>query len=285
MLPKATTQPITHDGRLYAAFQSGLAQLDPDSGATIWRADIPTPSGVKNSRIEAYERENRRPLSVGTSGVIYVNPGRDTIYAVDPDGSVRWSFRNNSGSFVGAPIEGTGGRVYVASQGEYPIRRTAVCAIDANGKLAWEHRLSGTVVGPVAVDRTDRVYVTLSRYLIALAPDGTERWRKRFRFNPYSPGIDPQGNIIIMHSGWGIVAPDGRARQELRYGGPPLFTRDSTIIAGGSLAMFGPDGSVIEDLELRSEEDVSGEVSLGPDGMVYIQSRSDLIAVQTRWRP
>ena len=107
----------SYDGRLYA--------VDPD-GSERWSVVVMrTPEGFEGSRASVDS-----PPSIGPDGAIYVL-GRG-LFAINPDGSIRWHFHTGTGGYRTTPILGADGNVYLASG-------PAVTALDAQGRLLWDY--------------------------------------------------------------------------------------------------------------------------------------------------
>ena len=107
----------SHDGRLYA--------VDPD-GSERWSVVVMRPPpGYEGSRASVDS-----PPSIGPDGAIYVL-GRG-LFAINPDGSLRWHFHSGTGGYRTTPILGADGNVYLASG-------PAVTALDSQGSLLWDY--------------------------------------------------------------------------------------------------------------------------------------------------
>jgi hypothetical protein len=92
------------------------------------------------------ERGIESSPSIGPDGTIYVVSSR--VVAVDPGGSIRWSYPSSGGA--SAPILGADGTVYVTGGGQGP-GGDAVYALDARGRLLWDYRTGGWVSGSAAI--------------------------------------------------------------------------------------------------------------------------------------
>ncbi|MXZ46322.1 MAG: PQQ-like beta-propeller repeat protein [Chloroflexi bacterium] len=119
----------SHDGRLYA--------VDPD-GSERWSVVVTrTPEGFERSRAAVDS-----PPSIGLDGAIYVL-GRG-LFAINPDGSIRWHFDSGTSGYRTTPILGADGNVYLGSG-------VTVTALDAQGRLLWDYQPGGAVFSDVHV--------------------------------------------------------------------------------------------------------------------------------------
>ena len=117
---------IGADGTIYVASYDGrLYAVDPD-GSERWSVGVMrTPEGFEDSSADV-----NSPPSIGPDGAIYVL-GRG-LFAINPDGSIRWHFDSRTSSYRTTPILGADGNVYLASG-------LAVTALDAQGRLLWDY--------------------------------------------------------------------------------------------------------------------------------------------------
>ena len=111
----------SYDGRLYA--------VDPD-GSERWSVVVMRPPpGYEGSSAQV-----NSPPSIGPDGAIYVL-GRG-LFAINPDGSIRWHFDSGSSGFRSTPILGADGNVYIGSG-------VTVTALDAHGRHLWDYQPGG----------------------------------------------------------------------------------------------------------------------------------------------
>ena len=129
---------IGADGTIYVASYDGrLYAVDPD-GSERWSVVVIRP-------VEGFEGSSTQvnsPPSIGPDGAIYVL-GRG-VFAINPDGSIRWHFHTSTSGYRTTPILGADGNVYVGSG-------RGVTALDARGRLLWDYQPGGDVVSDVRV--------------------------------------------------------------------------------------------------------------------------------------
>lgn len=195
--------------------QHGAFELDP-AGALVW--SVATGGDVDSAP------------AIGPDGTIYIGSTDSSLYAVNPDGSLKWSYPGAEA--LHTPVVGPNGVVYVSG-------KPSMCAIDAKGKLLW--------ITPTAQDATTP----------ALAADGTV----------YTG--DASGAFYAMdgatgHVKWQVaLTPFDPANQ-------PIVGADGLIYAGatdGTLYAISPDGTVKWKLAAGSE--IHGPVAMGADGTIY----------------
>src|SRR5690606_17383494 len=90
-------------------------------------------------------REVSPSPSFGPEGTIDVGAGG--LYAIDPDGSIRWSFRIPNRVWT-TPLIGADGTVYVVMGDP---RGGVIQALDSEGRPLWDYPLSDIPLGSPAI--------------------------------------------------------------------------------------------------------------------------------------
>jgi len=109
--------------------------------------------------------------AVGPTGVIYVGSSDQRLYAINPNGSLRWSYL--TGDVVhSSPAVAADGTVYVTSND------LKLYALDPGGSLKWTYatQVSSRLTSPV-LGGDGAIYVgSTDHSLYAINPDGSEKW-------------------------------------------------------------------------------------------------------------
>ena len=180
--------------------------------------------------------------AVGPDGTIYAKDTSGDLFALDPDGGIRWLARNGP-DFTGSIDVGPDGTIYLSEQGADPLHIVAY-APDGTKKWAFpDFNSQGVLAGP-NVGPDGNVYVVthvggLGAY--SLAPDGSLRW---VADTPY-------------FSVWGQLGVEWAFADDRAYVG-----------TGGRVTAFDFDGNVEFTLGLVEDED---QVAAGPQGQVYFE--------------
>lgn len=131
---------IGNDGTIYLGqrptFSSDplLCALNPD-GTKKWEVKKISDPDISYSQ----ERGVRSPSAIGLDGTIYFGekvwfPDHGFLYAVNPDGSIRWTYKAKKG-FPGSPIVDAEGKVYaVSGVGD-------LYCFDSNGTILWQYNI------------------------------------------------------------------------------------------------------------------------------------------------
>ena len=116
------------DGTVYFATHNvPLTALDPADGQERWHLDL----GVNDHALAT--------PALGADGTIYVPTDAGVLYAVSPEGALRWSFAISSAGYQGAlrssPAVAADGTIYLGTSQGRPV--PVLLAIRADGTLRW----------------------------------------------------------------------------------------------------------------------------------------------------
>jgi outer membrane protein assembly factor BamB len=190
--------------------------------------------------------------TIGADGTIYIGAINGFLYAINPDGTEKWS--SNFGTWTATtPAIGPDGTIYFAGEGnkQDPTFKGILTAYNpANGNIKWSVGLTEKVNhgGPaVAADGT--IYLGgYEKRMVAYNPtDGSEKWSY-----PVSsaievvPAIDNDGNIYFGDTGgsFHVVSPIGQKKWKVAKLGDQINTsaaigKDGVIYVGANTAGVG----------------------------------------------
>lgn len=241
------TPAIGPDGTLYICVDWLLLALDPDDGHEIWQqtlrgnnwcgtSAVVDADGIiyvaSNDYFYAFEPDGTphwpqpyiAPLiaeksysspSIGADGTIYfgseVADGRGFLYALNPDGTLKWRYEVPGRRAVRAsPAIGSDGTIYVTTKAYYSAEgaEPAWCiALDPNGTVKWTFEIpptSPTIAADSytspAIGADGSIYFAAENgFIYALDRDGNELWTENFRstINWSSPMIMNDGTLYI----------------------------------------------------------------------------------------
>jgi outer membrane protein assembly factor BamB len=187
--------------------------------------------------------------ALAQDGTIYIGSTYgSTLYAVNTNGTPKWSFQLSSGGVESSAI-GTGGCIYYAAGYIY--------AFNPEGTNLWAtgNQLRGSAV----IGSSGTLYLGDSgRALNAVSQDGQVLWRAIISspslFTPTTPAVDAAGNVYYCASNsvW-MVNPQGAVQWQLTQPGDPG--------PGGEFALTSP--------------------AIGPDGTLYVALGPTLYAIAT----
>jgi outer membrane protein assembly factor BamB len=197
------------------------------------------PNGTEKWRYITGFYVNGAP-AIGQDGTIYIGSGDHYFYALNPNGTLRWRF-GPVGEIKGSASIAPDGTIYVPSFGGYfyalypngtmkwqastggiiasagvalaedgtiYVGTEVLRAYYPNGTLKWSTDVQGNIYGTVpAVSADGTIYVSAGGSLVAVNPDGTEKWRKQLTIAQIhsSPCIGPDDRVYVgSEDYWGM---------------------------------------------------------------------------------
>jgi len=119
--------------------------------------------------------------------IIYVGSFDTYLYALNPDGTLKWKF--GTGDWVlSSPAIAPDGTIYVGSEDYY------LYALNPDGTLKWKFGTGDYIDSSPAIAPDGTIYVgSYDYYLYALNPDGTLKWKFKTGAEVWSsPAVIPQ---------------------------------------------------------------------------------------------
>lgn len=225
------------DGSVYIGLSGQLVALT-SSGAEKWANPFRFTTSMTPTSV-----------LIDAGGTCYFGADDNNIYAVNPNGTGKWSFTTGGKVRYGLSTSPDGATVYATSSDG------RVYAINAtNGTLRWKTSAVSSIYNcAVADDGT--VYVgSTNGKLYAFAPNGTQKWAFQTQSKiTCAPAIAPDGTIYFGSQDMNLYAvdPSGHQKWYYRTGGPiysaPTLDGEGKIIFGawpGTLTTLNSDGTV-----------------------------------------
>ncbi|HVZ87616.1 MAG TPA: PQQ-binding-like beta-propeller repeat protein [Polyangia bacterium] len=263
---------VAHDGTIYIGSDDDhLYALTPAEGKPRWIVQL----GACPQRVGIGPEASRCDVdagpTIGPDGVIYT--GGDGIYAINPDGSLRWHFVTN-GHVSSAPALLPDGTVVAGSQDNM------LYALAPNGQKRWDFRAGGDIEPAPAIGDDGTIYVGSDDHkLYAIGPDGILRWA-------FTTGADVRSSVAV---GNGIIYVgsfdaqlyaihlDGTLAWSFRAGdrivSSPLVDAHGAVLFGSQddrVYCLEPDGHLRWSVELGG--DVDSSPTLAADGTIFVGS-------------
>lgn len=270
---------IAPDGRLYTITEQGMLRA--------WNASL---SGLDWSLALAPTSRDA-VITLGPDGTVYISNvssanGRH-LYAVDPQGSVKWQFPDPTTvlwALTPSPAIGADGTVYIGTA-------DLLYALNTDGTLRWTYTTSGFVGASPVIGADGTIYLGVDTpvgegLLYAIDPHGTLQWSAPVGAvsNTATPAIDAWGNIYLGCRDHNVYAfsPTGSplwvydAGADIEHS--PVIGTDGTIYVGtraGALHAIATDGT--EKWQYRLPTTANTWVSAAPviaaDGAIYLSLR------------
>jgi outer membrane protein assembly factor BamB len=223
------------------------------------------------------------PTLIGDDGTIYFGGDNYNIYAVNPDGTQKWSYATGGAVKQGVAMSADGSTIYATSVDG------RVYAISSNGALRWKSSiLSASTSCTIGPDGS--VYVGASNgKFYALNPDGTVRWSFQADAKITSaPALGLDGNVYFGSQDANLYAlnPDGTQKWFYRSSGviysAPTIDGQGTVLFGsysGSLiALNSEDGSALWTKAVGTAIYTSPVISYEPGlGSIYVLDNAGVL--------
>ncbi len=292
-----------HDKSIYGASADGTIKWRKPTGDLVWSSPALGPGGVvyagsdddklyaldvKDGTVRWVFTAGPCRISIGTGpeaarcdvdgvtvapdGTVYASA--DGLYALRPDGTLKWKFAPGTTHCASTPAVGADGTVYVG------CRDDGFYALDpATGVKRWEFRAGGDVDSSAAVAPDGTVYVGSDDHkLYAFAPGGALKFAVTTGGAVRSsPALGADGTVYVGSFDGAIYAvrPNGVVAWSFRTAdrilSSPLVDAAGLILIGSEddrLYAFYSDGKLAWSLLL--DGDVDSTPALGPDGTIYL---------------
>ncbi|MEM2374396.1 MAG: PQQ-binding-like beta-propeller repeat protein [Thermoproteota archaeon] len=175
--------------------------------------------------------------AIGSDGTIYFGSGK-YLYAISPDRTLKWRYETE-GQVASFPTISSDGTIYFGGMDNHTY------ALNPDGTLKWKYRTEHWVITPIAIGFDGTVYFnSLDGYLYALNPDGKLKWKYEIGPCFWSfPAIGSDGTIYTASSDNCLLAlnPDGMLKWKYEAGGdvtPPAIGSDGTIYFGSGKYLY-----------------------------------------------
>ena len=249
----ATSAAIGTDGTIYvAANAAGLI----DSVAYLYAISA---EGQFQWRFALGATDVQSSPAIGSDGTIYIGAYDRRLYAINSDGSLRWSYL--TGAIIkSSPILGADSTVYVGSNDGY------LYALNPDGSLKWRTFVFGTIPGAPAIGADGTIYVgSGDDQIYALAPEnGAIRWHFAFSGDvAASPVIGANGTVYIGSFDKSVYAFTG-VSGDTSNSIWPMFQRDAQHHGRMGETTLPPDGDSDGDGMSNSFEQQHGLDPLDP---------------------
>jgi len=246
-------------------------------------------------------------VDVGQDGTVYFNDSSGFLYALNPDGSLKWTYNGQGSGSEGPTIVGADGTIYFGTGSH-----SAIHAVNPDGTLKWkfEAKKSQGIIGGPGIGPDGNVYAVFDRPgrigAVSLTPAGTLRWNSQGNPRVYEVGqvgrelVFGGGNLYFTTSYagelWAFDLATGHQRFALNIGsaGQAAPADDGGVLVPTKVAprlnAISPKGQLRWQFfgdEHNTTIDLSAP-DVGPDGHIYIDRNiSELYALDptpsVRW--
>ena len=218
--------------------------------------------------------------AIAEDGTIYFGDKSSNMYAVYPNGTLKWQYK--VGGWVwSTPAIAETGTIYIGS-----FFGGGLYALNPNGSLLWRYVIpDSSIASSPAVAPDGTIYFgsmegSNEGYIYAMNPDGTRKWRYPTGYYIVSdPAIGPDGTIYIGSGDTYLYAmnPTGSLKWRFKTGdvikGSPSIAADGTVYIGSYdhylYALYPNNGTMKWRCYPGGTE---ANPSIAADGTIYIGS-------------
>ena len=266
-----STPAVAEDGTVYTGSDDDhLYAIDGETGAEKWRYRVGACSEPLGFGPEGTRCDVDGGPTIGPDGTIYV--GGDGLYAVWPNGKLRWKFATAE-HVPTAPAIGDDGTIYIGCLDD------AVYAVRPDGTKAWEFRTKRDVESAVAVGDDGTVYFGGDDHgIYAIGPDGVQKWTVITRGHVRgSPSIGADGTIYVGSHDKRLYAIGKDGQVKWRFTAADKIHGSVGVAQNGVLLFGSQDDNVYAVASdgrllwyLPREGDVDPTPALAQDGTLYV---------------
>jgi len=249
-----------------------LYAVDLNTLALAWRTRLGNCKASRGVGPEQSRCDVDGGPTIGPDGTIYV--GGDGLFALYPNGKVRWHFDTNDRVSAAPAILDNGTIVFGSLDDMF-------YAVSPEGQKLWDFRTSGDIESsPILTDDGSVVFGGDDHKVYALGQDGALRWALTTGGEVRaSPAIGRDGSVLVgsFDGLFYSILPSGVLNWTFRTG--DRIASSATVDSEGAI-VFGSQDDRLYALEsngqLRWSVELGGDVdsspTLGPDGTVYVGS-------------
>lgn len=220
---------------------------------------------------------------VGQDGKVYFACYSDSLYALNPGGTLAWA-RDVGASVNSTPAVGLDGRIYVATTRDTLSRKLWCFSPDGSSPWSYDLAAEADFASP-AVGPDSTIYVGAGRYFYAVWPSGTLRWRDSLAAMVQScPAVANESTLyVVAGARLYCIGADSGVRWRKSIGGSnycsPAVDAEGNVYVGtanGASSTFyciGPDSTVRDSYVVG--DDIWSSPAIGEDGRVYIGCMND----------
>jgi outer membrane protein assembly factor BamB len=276
-----STPAIGADGTIYVGTKSGIFYAFNPDGSVKWRysagftnyiesspaigADGTIYVGIDNlNQLIAFNPDGsvkwscyvdypyKSSPAIGADGTIYIGSIDYKLYAINPNGTLKWAFNTSDRTFISSPAIGADGTIYIGCDGGI------LYAINPDGSLKWSYDGLGDVGGAITIASDGTIYFgtgdegTPGKRLYSINSDGSLKWYLKFNGYIHSCTIGADGMIYVgsdvcTSAGSDIyaISPDGTVKWSYHINGIDIGVFSAPVIVSNSTMYVGARNGVL----------------------------------------
>ncbi|MCB1217143.1 PQQ-binding-like beta-propeller repeat protein [bacterium] len=217
--------------------------------------------------------------TIAADGTIYVCSQDNSLYAINPDGSLAWSYATGDSITRCAPAVAADGTIYVCGLDN------KLHAVNPDGSGKWTYTSGNDIISGPVIDMNNRIYFGSRDDMVhCVNPDGSLAWS-------YLTGNEIRGCIALGRDGSVYAAsqdenlyaitPNGNLKWTASIGQQqlqsPLVGADGNIYISASSGLvfcFDPAGNQLWSINHGAHP--NGTISADNDGFIYVNRGNGL---------
>lgn len=219
--------------------------------------------------------------AIGPDHTIYFGSNDSSLYAVNPDGSLRWKFKTDVPIVQSHPLISSDETIYFASWGS---SIGYYYALFQDGTLRWKTQATGGNAAVISKDG-ETIYMGTQPFSAQDTRTGDKKWELEISAIT-GAAMSPDGESIYIGDYDGhlyCIDTNGIIKWELDLGGTltsPSVDNDGNIYANARYYCYSvtPDGQINWKFSLGNYHWASSP-SIGLDGTIYVVGLSKLYAL------
>jgi outer membrane protein assembly factor BamB len=272
-------------------FQEYPPALGPDGtiyAGTMERFHAFFPNGTLRWILPIKKDFTSKPV-INSDGTIYVGTSDGYVFAIYPDGIIKWEFY--LGYLIDTVSIDNNGNIYIAA---YPC--DYLYSLYSNGTFRWRFWLNQVITDAPLIGPDGTLYIVPIYDVVAIAPNGTEKWRVNLGGSAGTPALASDGTIIYspysksyiykLNPSNGNILWQYQIEITSRHKTRPAIANDGTIFFAYTdsteneafVTSLNPDGTLKWTTRLTSDicpfdyVIIGANPSISADGTLYITS-------------
>ncbi|PQB07742.1 hypothetical protein BST83_11700 [Polaribacter filamentus] len=216
----------------------------------------------------------------GSDGTLYIGNSAGDFYALNPDGTEKWTLSLGGDIYGGCPVQGSDGTIYITN------RNGNLYAISQTGTINWTFATDNAngIWGSAAIATDGTIYINDEKAnFYAVNSSGNKIWSYAHGGGTSSPAIATDGTIYFGSKDKNLYAlnSDGSLKWNYTTGGSvecsPAIGANGTIYFGASDKIFyavTSEGTLQWSYNFEVEK-TAGTAVIGEDGTIFIGARDE----------
>jgi outer membrane protein assembly factor BamB len=213
--------------------------------------------------------------SIGEDGTIYVGSMNKKFYALNPSGTLKWTYVTGDSIGRTSPAIDKDGNIYFGSNDKN------IYALDSEGKLKWTYTTGDIVISSPAFGKFGTIYIgSHDKKLYAINPDGSLDWSFETNGEIYSgPTVGAGGVIYVTSHQKKVYSISNSGSLNWTYNTESYISSSASIGTDGTIyvgsndhKLYSLDDSGSLNWTYTAGDLITTNPAIGADGTIYVGS-------------